>query len=167
MEIFGIAGWSGSGKTTLIAGLLPELIGRGLRVSTIKHSSHAFEIDKPGKDSYVHRAAGASEVLVCSAGRWALIHEARGEPEPSLEALVRHMSPVDLLLVEGFKAYPHAKIEVYRAANRKPPLFSDDPHVVALASDVPVPGARLPRFAIEDVPGIAGFIIAHLGLEAA
>lgn len=167
MKIFGIAGWSGSGKTTLIAKLLPELIGRGLKVSTIKHSSHAFEIDKPGKDSYVHRAAGASEVLVCSARRWALIHECRGEPEPSLEELIAYITPVDLLLVEGFKAYPHPKLEVYRAANGKPLLCADDPHVVAVASDVPVSADRLPRFAIDDVSGIAGFIIAHCGLKAA
>jgi molybdopterin-guanine dinucleotide biosynthesis protein B len=167
MKIFGIAGWSGSGKTTLIAGLLPELTGRGLKVSTIKHSSRAFEIDKPGKDSYVHRAAGASEVLVCSARRWALIHECRGEPEPSLDELIGYIAPVDLLLVEGFKAYPHAKIEVHRSREGKPLLCSDDPYIVAVASDVAVPGVRLPSFAIDDVSGIAEFIIAHCGLKAA
>jgi molybdopterin-guanine dinucleotide biosynthesis protein B len=167
MKIFGIAGWSGSGKTTLIAKLVPELNRRGLKVSTIKHSSHAFEIDKPGKDSFIHRAAGASEVLVCSARRWALIHECRGEPAPSLEELIGYVTPVDLLLVEGFKAYPHAKIEVCRAANGKPPLCLDDPYIVAVAGDVPVADTRLPCLAIDDVAAIAEFIIAHCGLKAA
>ncbi len=167
MKIFGIAGWSGSGKTTLIAELLPELIGMGLRVSTLKHSSRAFDIDKPGKDSYVHRAAGATEVLVSSATRWALIHENRGAPEASLDDLIRLMTPVDLLIVEGFKAYPHAKIEVHRAANGKPFLYPNDPHIVALASDVPVPEAGLPGFALDDDARIARFIISHCGLKAA
>ena len=167
MKIFGIAGWSGSGKTTLIAKLLPELTGRGLAVSTIKHSSRAFEIDKPGKDSFVHRTAGATEVLISSARRWALIHENRGEAEASLDELIAAMTPVDLLLVEGFKAYPHAKVEVYRAANGKPLLYPDDPYVVALASDAALPATRLPRFGIDDAAAIAGFIIAHCRLEAA
>jgi molybdopterin-guanine dinucleotide biosynthesis protein B len=167
MKIFGIAGWSGSGKTTLIANVLPELIGMGLRVSTLKHSSHAFDIDKPGKDSYVHRAAGAREVLVSSASRWALIHENRGAPETGLEELIGMMTPVDLLIVEGFKAYPHAKIEVHRAANGKPFLYPNDPHIVALASDVPVPEAGLPRFELDEAARIARFIMAQCGLKAA
>jgi molybdopterin-guanine dinucleotide biosynthesis protein B len=167
MRIFGIAGWSGSGKTTLIARLLPLLIARGLTVSTIKHSSHAFEIDKPGKDSHTHRIAGASEVLVSSAKRWALIHENRSEPEAGLEELIARMRPVDLLLVEGFKAYPHPKIEVYREANGKPLLAETDPHIVAVASDAPLAGLRVPRLNLEDVAAIAGFIVAECGLEAA
>lgn len=167
MRIFGIAGWSGSGKTTLIAGLLPELIGMGLKVSTLKHSSHTFDIDKPGKDSYVHRAAGAAEVLVSSVKRWALIHENLGEPEASLEDLIRMMTPVDLLLVEGFKAYPHAKIEVHRQANGKPLLYPDDPHIVAIASDVAMPETGIPRFGLDEAARIARFIISHCGLKAA
>ena len=114
MKIFGLAGWSGSGKTTLTSRLLPELIGRGLTVSTVKHAHHSFDIDQPGKDSYVHRMAGASEVLVASANRWALMHEHRGTPEPGAAELIRHMTPVDLLLIEGFKREPHPKLEVYR-----------------------------------------------------
>jgi len=167
MRIFGIAGWSGSGKTTLIAGLLPELAARGLRVSTIKHSSHAFDIDQPGKDSHVHRAAGACEVMVSSARRWALIHENRSEPEATLEELIARMTPVDLLLVEGFKSYPHPKIEVYREANAKPLLATSDPHVVAVASDVALPALHVPRFALDDTAAIAGFIMAACGLKAA
>lgn len=167
MRIYGIAGWSGSGKTTLIAKLIPEFATRGIRVSTIKHSSHAFEIDKPGKDSHIHRQAGAFEVMVSSARRWALMHENRDGPEASLEELVARMSPVDLLLVEGFKAYPHPKVEVYREANGKPLLALSDPHIAAVASDVALPALRVPRFAIDDVAGIAAFILAECGLKAA
>ena len=114
MRIFGLAGWSGSGKTTLLAGILPELVARGLRVSTIKHAHHEFDIDRPGKDSWRHRQAGASEVMVASARRWAIMHELRGATEPTLDELVARMSPVDLLLVEGWKRHPHPKIEVHR-----------------------------------------------------
>ena len=114
MRIFGLAGWSGSGKTTLVTGLLPALTGQGHTVSTMKHAHHNFDIDKPGKDSYRHRTAGATEVLVTSTNRWALLHENRGAPEPSLEQLVQRMTPVDLLLVEGFKAHAHDKLEIHR-----------------------------------------------------
>src|SRR5260370_34393929 len=120
MKIFGFAGWSGSGKTTLMTALIPELVARGLTVSTIKHAHHAFDVDQPGKDSWRHREAGATEVLVASERRWALMHELRDAPEPSLDALVARISPVDLLLVEGFKRHPHPKLEVYRAALGKP-----------------------------------------------
>ncbi len=164
MKIFGLAGWSGSGKTTLTSRLLPELIGRGLTVSTMKHAHHSFDIDQPGKDSYVHRMAGASEVLVASASRWALMHEHRGAPEPSADALIRHMTPVDLLLIEGFKREPHPKLEIYRQANGKPLLHPDDPHIVAVASDVPLPQSPLPVLSIDDIAGIAAFVISHCGL---
>jgi molybdopterin-guanine dinucleotide biosynthesis protein B len=127
LRIFGLAGWSGSGKTTLMAKLLPELIQAGLRVSTIKHAHHAFDIDRPGKDSWQHRMAGASEVMVASANRWALMHELRGAPEPDLDELVTRMTPVDLLLVEGFKRHVHAKLEVFRRANAKPRTSSRSP----------------------------------------
>jgi molybdopterin-guanine dinucleotide biosynthesis protein B len=167
MKIFGIAGWSGSGKTTLVARVVPLLTGQGLRVSTVKHSSHAFDIDKPGKDSFIHREAGATEVLVTSARRWALVHENRTEPEARLEELIARMSPVDLVLVEGFKAYPHPKIEVHRTATGKPLLYGSDPHIVALASDVALPHVAVPRFDLDDVAAIADFILARSGLKAA
>ena len=165
MKIFGLAGWSGSGKTTLTARLLPELIARGLTVSTMKHAHHSFDIDQPGKDSYVHRMAGASEVLVASANRWALMHEHRGAPEPSAAELMRQMTPVDLLLIEGFKREPHPKLEIYRQANGKPLLHPDDPHIVAVASDVPLPHAPVPVISIDDIAVIADFIIGHCGLQ--
>jgi molybdopterin-guanine dinucleotide biosynthesis protein B len=164
MKIFGLAGWSGSGKTTLTSRLLPELIGRGLTVSTMKHAHHSFDIDRPGKDSYVHRMAGASEVLVASANRWALMHEHRGAAEPSAAELIRHMTPVDLLLIEGFKREPHPKLEIYRQANGKPLLHPDDPHIVAVASDVPLPVSPLPVLSIDDIAAITEFILSHCGL---
>lgn len=166
MKIFGLAGWSGSGKTTLTARLLPELIGRGISVSTMKHAHHNFDIDQPGKDSYVHRMAGAREVMVASANRWALMHEHRGAPEPTAADLIRQMTPVDLLLIEGFKREPHPKLEVYRRANGKPLIHPDDPHIVAVASDVPLSDCPLPVIGIDDVGAIAAFIIAHCGLRA-
>ncbi|MGB8276240.1 MAG: molybdopterin-guanine dinucleotide biosynthesis protein B [Alphaproteobacteria bacterium] len=167
MKIFGIAGWSGSGKTTLVAKLVPVLTARGLKVSTLKHSSHVFEIDRPGKDSFVHRQAGATEVMISSARRWALIHENRNEAEAELGDLITRMTPVDLLLVEGFKAYPHSKIEVYREANGKPLLCESDPRILAVASDVPLPLLPIPRFELDDAGGIADFVLARSGLRAA
>ena len=122
MKVIGIAGWSGAGKTTLLTRVIPRLTARGLRVSTIKHAHHAFDIDQPGKDSHTHRAAGATEVLVSSANRFALMHELRGQPELALGALLEKLSPVDLVLVEGFKRETHPKLEVYRAAVGKPLL---------------------------------------------
>jgi molybdopterin-guanine dinucleotide biosynthesis protein B len=165
MKLFGLAGWSGSGKTTLTAKLLPELIARGITVSTMKHAHHNFDIDQPGKDSYVHRMAGASEVLVASANRWALMHEHRGAPEPTAAELIAHMTPVDLLLIEGFKREPHDKLEIYRAANGKPLLHPEDKYIVAVASDAPLPDCKLPQLPIDDVAAIAEFIIRHCGLK--
>lgn len=164
MKIFGLAGWSGSGKTTLVMRLLPELIGRGYSVSTMKHAHHAFDIDSPGKDSYRHRQAGATEVLIASANRWALIHEHRGTPEPTAAELARMMTPVDLLLVEGFKREPHPKLEVHRPSVGKPLLFPNDPHIVAVASDAPIDAGELPVFHLDDVVAIADFIEVHCGL---
>lgn len=155
MRVIGLAGWSGAGKTTLLVKLIPELNRRGLRVSTVKHAHHAFEIDRPGKDSFSHREAGASEVLVSSARRWALIHELRDESEPLLPELLRRLSPVDLVVVEGFKAYAHPKIEVFRAANGKPLLFPERPEISAIATDVPLPDAPIPVLALDDVSAIA------------
>lgn len=166
MRIFGLAGWSGSGKTTLMVKLVPELTGRGLGVSTMKHAHHTFDIDRSGKDSYRHRAAGATEVMVTSASRWALIHEHRGAPEPAIEDLVAHMTPVDLLIVEGFKRDAHPKLEVHRPANGKPLLCRRDPRVVAVASDAPLDGVGVPVIDLDDVPAIADFIVGHLGLKA-
>jgi molybdopterin-guanine dinucleotide biosynthesis protein MobB len=164
MKLFGIAGWSGSGKTTLLAALLPALIARGVTVSTIKHAGHGFELDRPGKDSHRHREAGATEVLITAPDRWALIHELRGAPEPSLPALLARMEPVDLVLVEGFKRAAHEKLEVWRHDNGKPPLFPDDPHIVAVACDVAPPDCKLPVLAIGDADAVADFILVRCGL---
>jgi len=163
MRIFGLAGWSGSGKTTLMTSLIPELVARGLTVSTLKHAHHSFDVDQPGKDSWRHRQAGACEVLVSSQNRWALMHELRGAPEPSFDELVGLMSPVDLLLVEGFKRHPHPKIEVYRPSLGKPPLHPDDPFVVAVACDEMLPGLPVPRLPLSDPGAVATFILGHGG----
>jgi molybdopterin-guanine dinucleotide biosynthesis protein B len=164
MKIFGLAGWSGSGKTSLMVRLLPELVARGLRVSTMKHAHHAFDVDTPGKDSYEHRQAGATEVLVTSAKRWALMHELRAAPEATVEELVARMTPVDLLLIEGFKHHAHDKLEVFRRDVGKPLLCLDDPRVVAVASDGPVPEARVPVIELDDTRAIADFILGHCRL---
>jgi molybdopterin-guanine dinucleotide biosynthesis protein B len=162
MRIFGLAGWSGSGKTTLLAALIPELAARGLSVSTIKHAHHDFDIDRPGKDSWRHRQAGAREVMVASARRWALMHELRGDAEPSLDELVTRLGPVDVVIVEGFKRHPHPKLEVHRPSLGKPLLYLDDPHIVAIASDEPF-AAPLPLLSLADPAAIAGFMLDHLG----
>lgn len=166
-RVFGLVGWSGSGKTSLVQLLLPELVGRGLSVSTIKHAHHGFDLDKPGKDSWLHRQAGATEVMVASAQRWALMRDHRGGPEPTLAELLSRMAQVDLVLVEGFKREPYPKLEVHRVAYGKPLLCGDDPDIVAIASDEPVSGVALPRFALADVKGIADFIVGQCGLGRA
>lgn len=167
MRVFGLAGWSGSGKTTLVVKLIPELRRRGVSVSTIKHAHHEFDVDQPGKDSYEHRKAGASEVLVASANRFALMREHRGAAEPTLDALLARLAPVDLVIVEGFKRDRHDKLEVHRASVGKPLLATDDPHIVAVASDAPVAGLRVPRLDLDDVASIAGFVMAHARLAGA
>ena len=161
MRVIGIAGWSGAGKTTLLAKLIPRLTGRGVRVSTVKHAHHAFDVDQPGKDSHTHRMAGATEVLVSSGNRWALVHELRGAAEPTLGDLLAKLAPVDLVIVEGFKQGAHPKLEIYRAAVGKPPLHPDDPHIVAVASDAPVPTAQVPVVGLDDVDAIADLMLAH------
>ena len=161
MRIIGIAGWSGAGKTTLLAKLIPRLTARGVRVSTVKHAHHAFDVDQPGKDSHTHRMAGATEVLVSSVNRWALVHELRGATEPPLLELLVKLTPVDLVIVEGFKHGAHPKLEIYRSAVGKPPLHPDDPHIVAVASDAPVPSARVPVVGLDDVDAIADLMLAH------
>jgi molybdopterin-guanine dinucleotide biosynthesis protein B len=158
MRIFGLAGWSGAGKTTLIRRLIPRLAEGGLSVSTLKHAHHDFDVDQPGKDSWEHRQAGARQVLVASRIRWALMSELRDAPEPSLEDLLARLDPVDLVLVEGYKRDAHPKLEVWRAANGKPPIFPDDPTVIALATDAAPPDATLPVLDLDDIGGIAKLV---------
>jgi molybdopterin-guanine dinucleotide biosynthesis protein MobB len=164
MRIFGLAGWSGSGKTTLLTTLIPELVRRGVRVSTIKHAHHEFDIDQPGKDSWLHRQAGASEVMVASSRRFALMHELREAPEPSLAELVTRMVPVDLLLVEGFKRDSHPKLEVHRPSVGKPFLYPEDPHILAIASDEAL-AVPLPLLPLDDAAVIADFILGQHGFS--
>jgi molybdopterin-guanine dinucleotide biosynthesis adapter protein len=163
MKVFGFAGWSGSGKTTLIEKLIPRFAGAGLRVSLVKHAHHTFDVDQPGKDSYRHRHAGASEVLVTSSRRWVLMHELRGAHEPAFEDQVKRLSPCDLLLVEGFKHAPIPKLEVWRAEPGEPLLHPNDPHIVAVASDARV-DTRLPVLDLNDDAAIARFILDYLKL---
>jgi molybdopterin-guanine dinucleotide biosynthesis protein B len=160
-RIFGLAGWSGAGKTTLIRQIIARLVGQGLRVATIKHAHHAFDIDQPGKDSWEHRKAGAGEVLVVSDTRWALMHELNGAPEPSLTELLAHLAPADIVLVEGFKRSTIPKLEVFRAANNKPPLYAHDATIIAIASDTGLPDAGRPVLPLDDIDAIAAFIQAH------
>jgi molybdopterin-guanine dinucleotide biosynthesis adapter protein len=161
MRIIGLAGWSGSGKTTLLTKVIPRIVARGVKVSTVKHAHHSFDMDRPGKDSHSHRMAGATEVLVGSANRWAVVHELRGEAEPTLPALLRKASPVDLVLVEGYKGESHPKLEVYRAANGKPLLHPGDPAIVAIASDTPLSGVRIPVLDLNDIEGITDILLRH------
>lgn len=159
-RLLGIAGWSGSGKTTLITRLLPLLAARGLSVSTLKHVHHAVDLDRPGKDTFRHREAGAVEVMMVSRQRWALLHELRGAEAPPLECLVAHLSPVDLVLAEGFKTAPHPKIEVHRPALGKPALYPDDRSVIAVASDAALPGCPLPVLPLDAPDLVADFVCA-------
>jgi molybdopterin-guanine dinucleotide biosynthesis adapter protein len=164
MKIFGFAGWSGSGKTTLIEKLIPRFAKLGLRVSLIKHAHHTFDVDQPGKDSYRHRQAGASEIMVTSSRRWVLMHELRGAAEPTFEEQIRRFSPCDLLLVEGFKHAPIPKLEVWRAETGEPFLHPNDPHIVAVASDARV-DTSLPVLPLDDDAQVSQFILAHLKLQ--
>jgi molybdopterin-guanine dinucleotide biosynthesis adapter protein len=159
MKVIGLAGWSGAGKTTLMTRLIPYFIAEGLRVSVIKHAHHEFDVDVPGKDSWVHRQSGAAEVMVSSTRRWALMHELRGADAPKLPELLAKMSPVDLVVIEGFRREPHRKIEVYRAANGKPPLFPDDPGIVGIATDTKLE-TSLPVAHLDDIKAIAAMMHA-------
>jgi molybdopterin-guanine dinucleotide biosynthesis protein B len=161
MRLIGLAGWSGAGKTTLLVKLIPCLVARGVSVATVKHAHHAFDLDQPGKDSYRHREAGATEVIVGSANRWALMHELRGAPEPTLADLVARLSPVDLVIVEGYKRDIHPKLEVHRASVGKPLLHLSDPHIIAVAADGALPDARVPVIDLDDIKGIADTVLAH------
>jgi molybdopterin-guanine dinucleotide biosynthesis protein B len=164
LRVIGFAGFSGSGKTTLIEQLIPRLVDRGLRVSLIKHAHHAFDIDTPGKDSYRHRQAGATEVLISSNQRWALMHELRGEAEPDLQMQLQRFSPCDLVLVEGYKQAAIPKIEVHRPSMGRSLLHPSDPHIVAVASDGPVATA-LPVLDLNDYDAMTSFIIARVGVS--
>jgi molybdopterin-guanine dinucleotide biosynthesis adapter protein len=161
MRIIGLAGWSGSGKTTLLTKAIPRLIARGLTVSTLKHAHHEFDIDQPGKDSHSHRMAGATEVLIGSSKRWALVHELRESAEPAIATLLRKLAPVDLVIVEGYKREAHPKLEVYRAAVGKPLIAPDDPAVIAVAADVPLPQLKVPVAALDDIDRIVDILIRH------
>ncbi|HER27410.1 MAG TPA: molybdopterin-guanine dinucleotide biosynthesis protein B [Rhodospirillales bacterium] len=165
MKIFGMVGRSGSGKTTLLKLLLPELIGRGFRVSTMKHTHHSVDLDIPGKDSYEHRKAGAQEVLITSSTRWALMHELRQRPEPDMDELIARMTPVDLLLIEGFKRHRHDKMEINRGAPGKPLICNDDKTIVAISSDQPLAGLGIPLIDLNNPVAIADFIVVHCQLE--
>jgi molybdopterin-guanine dinucleotide biosynthesis protein B len=157
MKVIGLAGWSGAGKTTLLTRVIPHFIRQGIRISVVKHAHHNFDVDVPGKDSWVHRQSGAEEVLVSSANRWALMRELRGEREPRLPELLKKMSPVDLVVVEGFKSEPHRKIEVYRKANGKPPLFPDDSAIAGIATDAALE-TTLPVVQLDDIAAVAAMM---------
>jgi molybdopterin-guanine dinucleotide biosynthesis protein B len=158
VRLIGLAGWSGSGKTALLAKLIPVLIARGRTVSTLKHAHHAFDVDQPGKDSHHHRLAGAHEVLISSARRWALMHELRDEREPTLRELVPHLSPVHLVIVEGFKTDSHPKIEVHRSTVGKPLLYPSDPNILAIASDARPANVPLRWVDLDDIEAIADLV---------
>ena len=166
MRVFGFAGWSGSGKTTLIEQVIPRLVGRGLAVSLIKHAHHHFEVDHAGKDSWRHRHAGCTEVLISSGLRWALMHELRGTPEPTLPDALARLSACDIALVEGYKAARIPKLEIWRASVGKPPLHPTDASILGIATDDPAllaggPAPRLPGFRLDDYDGIATFVLAR------
>ena len=168
MKVFGFCGYSGAGKTTLIEGLIPRFVSQGLKVSLIKHTHHGFDMDRPGKDSWRHREAGAQEVMLLSDQRWVLLHEMpQGEnasPPPQLPDMLQHLSPCDLVILEGFKTSPWDKIEVHRVANGKPLIWPDAPAVVAIARDVAI-DSSLPQLDINDHEAVAAFVLQHTGLR--
>lgn len=164
MKVFGFAGYSGAGKTTLIENLIPRFVLEGLTVSLIKHAHHGFDIDRPGKDSYRHREAGCTEVLLTSDQRWVLMHELRGRPEPRLEDQLAVLSPCDLVLVEGYKASAIPKLEVHRPAHGRPLMFPENPHIVSVASDARIE-TSLPLFDLNNYDRIAGFVMTYLQLK--
>ncbi len=164
-RIFGIAGWKNSGKTTLVEGVVRELVRRGLRVATMKHAHHGFDIDHEGRDSYRHREAGASEVIVASSKRWAIVHELRGADEPSFQEMMAKLSPADIVIVEGFKKERYPKLEVIGPAPKEAPLYLSDESVVAVAGVAPL-NAGLPYFDRNDIPAIVDFILRHTDLTS-
>ncbi len=174
-RVLGIVGWSGSGKTVLVTRLIPHFVQQGLKVATLKHAHHAFDVDTPGKDSYEHRKAGASEVIICSARRWVQMHELLDEPEPQLAELLGRVSPCDLVLVEGFKRSPHPKLEVHRPALGKEPLYPGDARILAVASDAPQGTGHARNVDLNDIAAVAKLVLelaepldaVRRGLEAA
>ena len=164
MKIFGIAGYKNAGKTTLVVDVIRELTGRGLRIATVKHAHHEFDIDHPGKDSYLHRAAGACEVIVASSMRWAHIVELGDKPEPSLAELLEHVGAVDLVIVEGFKHGDHPKLEIRRQGSDAPLIAAEHDSVLAIVSDGEVPDAPVPVMDRADIGAIADFIANQVGL---
>ncbi len=164
MNVYGIVGWKNSGKTTLVERLVAEITARGFSVSTVKHAHHTFDVDHKGKDSFRHRSAGAQEVMLASRNRWALMHESRGEAEPPLADLLARLSPVDLVLVEGYKRDDHPKVEARQAEGTQDMLVHDDPTIRAVAAGVDVGALAVPVFGINDVPAIADFILQEVGL---
>ena len=164
MKVYGIVGWKNSGKTTLVERLVIEITGRGFTVSTVKHAHHTFDVDHEGKDSYRHRSAGAQEVLLASRNRWALMHEIRNEAEPPLSEFLEKLAPVDLVLIEGYKRDGHAKIEAHRAETKQNLLANEDLTITAVASNYGVDGLSVPQFDLDDVDGIASYILKEVGL---
>lgn len=164
-RVIGIVGWKNNGKTTLVVRLVEWLVARGLQVSTVKHAHHSVDLDQPGKDSYRHRAAGAQEVVLATSARIMLVHELRDQPEPTLDELLARMQPVDLVVVEGFKRFEHAKIEVNLGPPTQPLVAERDPNVIAVASDVPVPALDRPVLDLNDIEAIGGFVLTHCGLD--
>lgn len=164
MQIYGIVGWKNTGKTGLMERLVSEITGRGFSVSTIKHAHHAFDVDHPGKDSYRHRKAGAGEVLLVSRRRWALMHELRDEDEPPLSEMLSKLTPVDLVLIEGYKRDTHSKIETHRQETKQPLIATDDESIKGIASDIDLPHIKRPVFDLNDTKSIADFILSETGL---
>lgn len=163
MKVYGIVGFKNAGKTGLMERLVAEIVRRGFTVSTIKHAHHNFDVDQPGKDSYRHREAGASQTVLASANRWAMMTELRGAAEPTLDQLLAGLSPVDLVLVEGYKRGDHPKVEAHRAEPGNPLLAPEDPTVQAVAADFKV-DASCPVFDLNDTTAIADFILSDVGL---
>ena len=163
MRIYGVVGWKNAGKTGLMERLVTEITSRGISVSTIKHAHHSFDVDHEGKDSFRHRQAGATEVLLASRNRFALMHELRQEDEPSLDDLLPRLSPVDLVLIEGYKRDQHPKIEAHRAETGNPLIAPDDPTIRAVASDTPLDLDR-PVFDLDATKAIADFVLAEVGV---
>lgn len=164
MRVYGVTGWKNAGKTGLMERLVGEITGRGITVSTVKHAHHTTDVDQPGRDSHRHREAGAREVMLASPNRWALMHELRGDEEPPLEDLLARLSPVDLVLVEGFKRGDHPKIEAHREETGMPLLAAENPTVRAVAAKAPQPRCALPVFDLDDTGAIADFILREVGL---
>jgi molybdopterin molybdotransferase/molybdopterin-guanine dinucleotide biosynthesis protein B len=165
MKVYGVIGWKNTGKTTLVERLVGEISGRGFTVSTVKHTHHNVDVDQKGKDSWRHRRAGARQVILSSSARWAIMTELKGTPEAPLRELLAHLAPVDLVIVEGYKRDDHPKVEVWRAETGQPLIARDDPTVMAIATNDRPEGAHQPEIGLDDIAGIADFILSDLGLE--